>query len=350
MQQVGGLEWSLNINSFSPTYLSSYPVTLDTIIKINIETKGKSNNLFNRFVEKVKNSIKGYSGIIKNSVWVFVPSYMRFPLQRILEAQKNLEILEEYSGNSNKSYIDRIKSGMSKIAVYGLAAGVAVTSIVLGIIAGSHMIHSLPSNHVQYVGSQNGYEAFVPRDTIPFNGHTDPVGDLILNNGNTIHDVVWDGQYANTIIQNHNQIGQLNDQLNGDMQDFYIIKGQVPIQQVTINGQTYYVIEASSINPANIAGFYTYQAWVPNFVAAINTQGTYAAVLPGNSPVFAWDNATGRVAEQTILYEHYYPYLNGGAVVVQSTGTIIPYGTFDNIQGAYLSNFTLPQQSYNPSS
>jgi len=90
--------------------------------------------------------------------------------------------------------------------------------------------------------------------------------------------------------------------------------------------------------------------WVPNFVVAINTPGTYAAVLPGNSPVFQWTNTTGTVAYQTMLYEHYYPYLNGGAVLVQSTGTIIPYGTFDNIQGAYLSNFTLPQQLYNSSS
>ena len=213
----------------------------------------------------------------------------------------------------------------------------------------------------QYAGTPNGYQVFAPNGVVGYDGHTDPAGTLILDNGTTIRDAIWDGQYANTIIQNHNQIVQLNSQWVGrtdpvnhqpyvPLQDFYVIKGQVPVQQVTINGQTYYVIDADKINPADIAGFYTYQGWVPKFEVAINMPGTYAAGLPGNSPVFTWPNTTGTVAYQTMLYEHYYPYLNGGAVLVQSTGTIIPYGTFDNIQGAYLSNFTLPQQLYNSSS
>ena len=155
-----------------------------------------------------------------------------------------------------------------------------------------------PAQHqapAQY-GSPSGYEAFVPQNTINYNGHTDPIGDLILNNGTTIHNTIWDGQYANTIINNHNQIDQLNNQFVGqtnpvnhqpyvNLQDLYVIKGQVPIEQMTINGQTYYVIEANKINPADIAGFYTYDKWVSNFVTAINTPGTTAAVLPGNSPV-----------------------------------------------------------------
>jgi len=239
---------------------------------------------------------------------------------------------------------------------------VGVVVVVVVVAALTLLLPTLHQAPVQYVGSPSGYEAFVPSgQTINYNGHTDPVGDLILSNGNTIQNVVWDGQYSGTIIQNHNQIVQLNDEWVGrtdpvnyqtyvPLQDFYVIKGQVPIEQVTINGQTYYVIEAGSINPGNIAGFYTYQAWVTNFVVAINMPGTYAAGLPGNSPVFQWTNTTGTVAYQTMVYEHYYPYLNGGAVLVQSTGTIIPYGTFDNIQGAYLSNFTLPQQLYNSSS
>jgi len=177
----------------------------------------------------------------------------------------------------------------------------------------------------------------------------DPVGDLILNNGTTIHNVIWDGQYANTIIQNHNQIVQLNNQLNGDMQDFYVIKGPVPIEQATINGQTYYVIQASSINPANIAGFYTYDKWVPNFVVAINTPGTYAAVLPGNSPVFQWTNSTGREAYLTKIYQQYSNFF-GGDVLVLRKGTIIPYGTTSSPSGSALSNFITPQQVYNPSS
>jgi hypothetical protein len=139
----------------------------------------------------------------------------------------------------------------------------------------------------------------------------------------------------------------VNNQPYVPLQDFYVIKGQVPIQQVTINGQTYYVIEASSINPANIAGFYTYQAWVPNFVAAINTPGTYAAVLSGNSPVFTWDNLTGRIAYQTLLYQQYYGSLSGGYVLVLPNKTIIPYGV--GIPSGSAISFDSPSQVYNSS-
>ena len=65
----------------------------------------------------------------------------------------------------------------------------------------------------------------------------------------------------------------VNNQPYVPLQDFYIVKGQVPIENATMNGQTYYVIEANSINPANIAGFYTYDKWIPNFVTAVNTPG-----------------------------------------------------------------------------
>jgi hypothetical protein len=234
------------------------------------------------------------------------------------------------------------------VALKYVIVGVVVVVVVVAALVLLPTLHQAP---VQYVGSQNGYEAFVPNgQTINYNGHTDPVGDLILNNGNTIHDVIWDGQYANTIIQNHNQIGQLNNQLNGDMQDFYVIKGPVPAEQVTIDGQTYIVIEADKINPADIAGFYTYQGWVRDFVAAMNTPGTYAAVLPGNSPVFTWDNATGRVADKVLQYKVYGGYPSGRDVLVPTTGPIIPYGVTSSPLGSALSNFTIPQQSYNPSS
>jgi hypothetical protein len=197
--------------------------------------------------------------------------------------------------------------------------------------------------------------------TINYNGNTDPVGDLILPNGTTIHDVIWDGQYAGTIIQNNNQIVQLNSQFVGQidpinhqpyvpLQDLYVIKGQVPIEEVTINGQAYFVIEADNINPADIAGFYTYQGWVTNFVEAMNTPGTYAAGLPGNSPVFQWENLTGTVAYQTMVYGQYGPF-PGGLVLVQPNGTIISYGVNTNIPaGIYLSSFYAPQQVYNSSS
>jgi len=220
-------------------------------------------------------------------------------------------------------------------------------------------LHRVP---VQYVGSP-GYEAFVPDgQTINYNGHTDPEGELILNNGNTIQDVIWDGQYAGTIIQNHNQIVQLNNQFVGqtdpinnqpyvNLQDLYVIKGQVPVENITLNGQPYYVIDANNINPADIAGFYTYQGWVPNFVEAMNTPGTYAARLPGNSPVYDWTNTTGTLAYETHLYQHYIIGFSGGSTLVQPNGTIIPYGYNDNVPGGTpLSNFINPQQLYNPSS
>jgi hypothetical protein len=124
----------------------------------------------------------------------------------------------------------------------------------------------------------------------------------------------------------------------------------VPVEQATINGQTYYVIEANKINPADIAGFYTYDKWVSNFVAAMNTPGTYAAGLPGNSPVFQWTNTTGTVAYQTLQYKVYGGYPSGRDVLVLPNRTIIPYGVTSSPLGSALFNFTTPQQSYNPSS
>jgi hypothetical protein len=117
----------------------------------------------------------------------------------------------------------------------------------------------------------------------------------------------------------------------------------------TIDGQTYYIIDANKINPANIAGFYTYDKWVPDFIAAINTPGTYAAVLPGNSPVFQWENITGTVAYQTMAYGRYGTF-GGGDVLVLPNRTIIPYGGTANIGGVYLSNFYYANQIYNSSS
>jgi hypothetical protein len=240
--------------------------------------------------------------------------------------------------------------------------GVVVTVIVIlaALYASGLLRHQAP---VRYLGSPSGYEAFVPNgQTVNYNGQTDPAGDLILSNGTTLHDVIWDGQYASTIINNHNQIVQLNSQFVGQtdpvnnqpyvpLQDLYVIKGQVPIEQATINGQTYYVIEANKINPADIAGFYTYDKWVSNFVAAMNIPGTTAAVLPGNSPVYDWANVTGTLVYETHLYQHYIRGFFGGSTLVLPNGTIIPYGYNDNVPGgAPLSNFINPQQSYNPSS
>jgi len=244
--------------------------------------------------------------------------------------------------------------GALKYAVVGV---VVVAIVVIALVLLLQTPHRAP---VQYVGSPSGYEAFVPNgQTINYNGHTDPLGNLILNNGTTIHNVVWDGQYASTIINNHNQIVQLNNQFVGQtdpinnqpyvpLQDFYVIKGQVPIENVTINGQTYCVIDANNINPANIAGFYTYQGWVPNFVGAMNTPGTYAASVVGNSPVYDWTNITGTLVYQTQLYGHYGSF-SGRYVLVLPNNTIIPYGVNIYIEGSSFNKYVLTPV-YNSSS
>jgi uncharacterized membrane protein YccF (DUF307 family) len=248
--------------------------------------------------------------------------------------------------------------------VMGALKYVVIGVVVVVVVVATTLVLLLPTQHrvpLQYVGSPSGYEAFVPNgQTINYNGHTDPVGDLILNNGTTIKYVIWDGKFANTIIQSHNQIAQLNNQFVGQtdpvnnqpyvpLQDFYIIKGQVPIMNTTIDGQTYYVIEANNINPADIGGFYTYQGWVTNFVAAMNTPGTYPAGLPGNSPVFTWKNIIGTVAYQTEVYGRYGSF-PGGYVLVLPNNTIITYGVNNDVVGEALSNFYVPNQAYNPSS
>jgi hypothetical protein len=240
-----------------------------------------------------------------------------------------------------------------KARLYAAIGAVVIVIVILAALyAGGAMRHQAP---VHYLGSPSGYEAFVPNDqTINISGQTDPTGTLILSNGTTIQNVVWNGQYAGTIIQNHNQIVQLNYQFVGQtdpvnnqpyvpLQDLYVIKGQVPVEQATINGQTYYVIEANKINPADIAGFYTYDKWVSNFVAAMNTPGTYAAGLPGNSPVFQWTNTTGTVAYQTGLYEGHGVGGGSGAVLIEPNGTIISYGVIPSPLGSALLNFTTPQ-------
>ncbi|MCQ4349470.1 MAG: hypothetical protein NO126_01255, partial [Sulfolobales archaeon] len=100
--------------------------------------------------------------------------------------------------------------GALKYAVIGV---VVIAVVVAALVLLLQAPHRAPVN---YVGSPGGYEAFVPNgQTINYDGNTDPVGELILNNGSTIKDVIWDGQYANTIIQNDNQIAQLNSQFVG---------------------------------------------------------------------------------------------------------------------------------------
>jgi len=321
-------------------------------------------------LQKVKDRILKYGTIIKDKIGEF-PKYLNKELEKIV--YKTMEYVPKIAFSALPSparvsiseglyIINADKSLRGRVIGYVLIIVGGATAVVSYLMFGLHSIHSLPSNneHIQDVGSPYGYEAFVPNgQTINYNGHTDPEGTLILNDGTSIHNVIWDGQYANTIINNHIEMGQLNSEWVGKtntinnqpyvpLQDFYVIKGQVPIEEVTINGQTYYVIEANNINPADIAGFYTYQGWVTDFVKAMNTSGTYAAVLPGNSPVYDWTNITGTVAYQTKVYGQYGSF-PGGYVLVLPNSTIIPYGVNGNVAGAALSNFYVPNQTYNPS-
>jgi len=348
MQASSGLEWKLE--NFSPTSLEgpSYQKNLDVIVKTN-----RKGNWFNRSLERVKNKIKNIYYEFKEKVGEYKPIIVGSAIAASPLPVKILYSTGSYIANSHKG----VGGNIIKYSLIGLSVAAAVG---LGIMFGLHSIHSLPPNHEQYVGSSGGYEEFVPHNTINYNGNTDPTGDLILPNGTTIHNTIWNGQYAGTIIQDHNQIVQLNDQFVGqtdpvnnqpyvNLQDFYVIKGPIPIEQVTINGQPYTVIEADKINPANIAGFYTYDKWVPNFEVAMNTPGTYATVIPGNSPVFQWTNTTGTVAYQTTVYEG-QGVGGGGGVLIEPNGPIISYGVMYSPSGSAFSNFTAPYKVYNPSS
>jgi len=293
-------------------------------------------------LRKIGDKISEYKPIIIGSAIAASPLYVKAPILTGLQI-KNL-----YKGTRGK------------LLGYGLIVG-GIAAVGLGIMFGLNAIHSLPSNHVQYVGS-NGYEAFVPNgQTINYDGHTDPEGNLILNNGTTIHNVIWDGQYSNTIIQTDNQIDQLNNQFVGqtdplnnqqyvNLQDFYVIEGPASVKQVIMDGQTYYVIDANKINPGDIAGFYTYDNWVSNFVTAMNTPGTYAAGLPGNSPVFQWTNTTGTLPQEIILYGQHSQNLIGGGLLVLPNETIIPYGIIYSPSGSAFSSFIAPSRVYNISS
>jgi hypothetical protein len=252
---------------------------------------------------------------------------------------------------------------MFKNVLWGRGMGVAARYVAIGVVAAlavaAVLILLLPQHQepTHYAGTPNGYQGFIPRGVVDHNGRKNPTGDLILDNGTTLHNTIWDGKYSDTIIQNHNEIVELNNYFVGKidpvnnqpyvpLQDVYAIKGQVPIKEITINGQTYYVIDANKIDKANIAGFYTYKEWVDDFVAAMNTPGTYAAVLPVNSPVFKWQNLTGTVAYQTMLYQPYGSF-DGRLILVLPNKTIIPYGAIIDIAGVSLNSYSMPR-SHSP--
>jgi hypothetical protein len=82
----------------------------------------------------------------------------------------------------------------------------------------------------------------------------------------------------------------------------------------------------------------------------MNTPGTYAAGLPGNSPVYDWANITGTLPRQIILYGQHSPNLIGGGLLVLPNETIIPYGIIYSPSGSAFSSFIAPPRVYNISS
>jgi hypothetical protein len=118
--------------------------------------------------DKLSEYIPIYIPIVGGSAINVLPTYAKAPI--LVGSQ----IMNLYKGTKGK------------VLGYGLIVG-GITAAGLGIMFLLNPIHSLPSNneHIQYLGS--GYMAFEPNgQTINYNGHTDPEGDLILNNGKTI--------------------------------------------------------------------------------------------------------------------------------------------------------------------
>jgi len=120
----------------------------------------------------------------------------------------------------------------------GLAARYAAIGVVAALAAAAVLILLLPQHQelTHYAGTPNGYQGFIPRGVVDYNGRKNPTGDLILDNKTTIRNTIWDGKYSDTIIQNHNQIVKLNNdfvgkidpvnkQPNVPLQDVYVIKG-----------------------------------------------------------------------------------------------------------------------------
>ena len=105
---------------------------------------------------KISEYIPIYIPIVGGAAITALPTYAKAPILA------GLQIIKLYKGTKGK------------LLGYGLIIGGIVAS-GLGIILGLNAIHSLPSNHIEYLGSPNGYEAFVPNgQTINYNGHTDP--------------------------------------------------------------------------------------------------------------------------------------------------------------------------------
>jgi hypothetical protein len=165
---------------------------------------------------------------------------------------------------------------VGKVLEYGLMI-IGFSTLVLFTLLEIHGLMSPNNGHLQYLGSPNGYQGFVPDGIISYRGHIDPKGELVLDNGTTLNHVIWNGQDVNIIIKNYDAIEQLDKQKHVNLQNVYIIKGEVPTKEVKINGQIYYVIDANRINKRNIIGYITNSPY--RFLAIINILKTISSIL-----------------------------------------------------------------------
>jgi len=239
---------------------------LDGILLDKIKNNLKSNfrkikefpKYLDEILRKIGNKISEYTPIIVGAAISASPLYAKAPILTGLQI-KNL-----YKGTGGK------------VLEYGLMM-IGFSTLALFTLLGIHGLMYPNNGHLQYLGSSNGYQGFVPDGVISYKGHIDPKGELVLDNGTTLNHVIWNGQDVNKIIKNYDAIEQLDKQKHVNLQNVYIIKGEVPTKEVKINGQIYYVIDANRINKRNIIGYITNSPY--QFLAIINILRTISSIL-----------------------------------------------------------------------
>jgi hypothetical protein len=231
---------------------------IENNVKDNFEKIKEFPKYLDERLKEIGNKISEYTPIIVGAAISASPLYAKAPILTGLQI-KNL-----------------YKSIESKILGYGLMI-IGFSTLALFTLLGIHGLISPNNGHLQYLGSSNGYQGFVPDGVISYKGHIDPKGELVLDNGITLNHVIWNGQDVNTIIKNYDAIEQLDKQKHVNLQNVYIIKGEVPTKEVKINGQIYYVIDANRINKRNIIGYITNSPY--RFLAIINILRTISLIL-----------------------------------------------------------------------
>jgi hypothetical protein len=223
-------------------------------IENNLKSNFRKIKEFPKYLDEI---LKEYAPIIKGAAIAALPSTIKISYLAGLYARNS------YGGVRGK------------VLEYGLMIG--FSTLALFTLLGIHGLISSNNGHLQYLGSPNGYQGFVPDGIISYKGHIDPKGELVLDNGTTLNHVIWNGQDANIIIKNYDAIEQLDKQKHVNLQNVYIIKGEVPTKEVKINGQIYYVIDANRINKRNIIGYITNSPY--QFLAIINILRTISSIL-----------------------------------------------------------------------